>query len=480
MSRQGLADRRSPSLTRRRREAATVPAAFTALDRVRRLVREKIARDRSIAVIGKAEPEWLRLEGRQTVQFPQLADGSYPGYPPGDSAAAIAHLEAIRANGADVLMVPAHSEWWLSHYGSFAQHLQRRYDLIASEAGVCLLFGLRRGERVSGPALLVEDALLEADERLQRSAAVLDWGTGLDLAQRRDSRFVLKLSTTPGSLPYLDDSIDIVVVDRSCAPAMAKEARRIASAALLVVDATANRDRGGVEIEWKVAATAAPAASPLIESADAAGVGITAAALQKRLRSEGSAHALLVPARATLLPGAIEALLRTLQACADAAIVTGKVFYRDGRLQSAGGIVLANGETVRFGDGEFTPGAPIFSFRRDVDVAPVGLVAIRRAMLEQLGGFDSRYERSEWAIADLCFRARARGWRTVFTPEAQLVLDIDPPAQGKSKRATHRDATEFRTQWQQELSGRAPALSRYGQSFWLAQAWLRRSEGARA
>lgn len=72
-----------------------------------------------LAVIAKWDPALLDRSGRAGCNFPDrrlLPDG-YPR----DGAAAVAHLEALRAvRGVTHVVVPAVSDWWLDHYRELA------------------------------------------------------------------------------------------------------------------------------------------------------------------------------------------------------------------------------------------------------------------------------------------------------------------------------------------------------------------------
>jgi len=57
-------------------------------------------------VVSRGGDDLLRVEGRTAVLFQQRPDGSYLGYHPRDSAEAIDRLEALRASGAQYLVVP--------------------------------------------------------------------------------------------------------------------------------------------------------------------------------------------------------------------------------------------------------------------------------------------------------------------------------------------------------------------------------------
>jgi FkbM family methyltransferase len=80
--------------------------------------------------------------GRRGSHFPQTEDGSYAVPPPTDSAAVIAHLEELRAQGAQYLLVAGPMRSWLDQYEEFKQHVEKCYgtNLYQEDAG--LLFSL--------------------------------------------------------------------------------------------------------------------------------------------------------------------------------------------------------------------------------------------------------------------------------------------------------------------------------------------------
>jgi hypothetical protein len=74
--------------------------------RARELADGVVAPDTTVLVVSKGDDDLLQLEGRRAWHFPRAADGGYAGYYPAYAAAAIAHLEALRAEGADHLVLP--------------------------------------------------------------------------------------------------------------------------------------------------------------------------------------------------------------------------------------------------------------------------------------------------------------------------------------------------------------------------------------
>ncbi|HEY6550189.1 MAG TPA: glycosyltransferase family 4 protein [Solirubrobacterales bacterium] len=112
------------------------------LSRFRVLLQRTLPANATVAVVSRGDGELLRLEEIEAWHFPQRGDGVYLGYYPPDSAAAIQHLEALRAKGAEFLAIPANSLWWLEHYAGLTRHLEDRYKLIVDEEDACAIYAL--------------------------------------------------------------------------------------------------------------------------------------------------------------------------------------------------------------------------------------------------------------------------------------------------------------------------------------------------
>ena len=85
-----------------------------------------------VLVVSRGDDHLVDLVGRRASHFPQARDGAYAGHHPADSDAAINHLEELREAGAQYLVIPGTSLWWLA-LCQFHEHLQRRYRCIVHE-----------------------------------------------------------------------------------------------------------------------------------------------------------------------------------------------------------------------------------------------------------------------------------------------------------------------------------------------------------
>jgi GT2 family glycosyltransferase len=110
------------------------------VERVRAEVEDHVPVEAKVLVVSRGDRELVRLGGREASHFPQAEDGEYAGYHPADSEEAIAALERLRERGAQFLVVPPPSAWWLDHYDGFARHLER-YRLLAAKD--CQIYDLK-------------------------------------------------------------------------------------------------------------------------------------------------------------------------------------------------------------------------------------------------------------------------------------------------------------------------------------------------
>ncbi len=116
------------------------------LSDIHEMVDESVPEDATVLVISRGDDQALRLGARRAWHFPQDGDGTYAGRYPKDSDEAVAHLEALRTQGAQYLLVPSTSAWWLDHYDGFARHLRDHY-LPLAERPECALYSLEEHTR---------------------------------------------------------------------------------------------------------------------------------------------------------------------------------------------------------------------------------------------------------------------------------------------------------------------------------------------
>jgi GT2 family glycosyltransferase len=95
-------------------------------------------RDLVERIVSNGDDELLELgANRRGWHFPQMEDGTYAGYHPGDGAAAVADLAALKARGAHFVVFPETALWWLDYYRDFAAALG---EPLISASGICAIF----------------------------------------------------------------------------------------------------------------------------------------------------------------------------------------------------------------------------------------------------------------------------------------------------------------------------------------------------
>jgi GT2 family glycosyltransferase/glycosyltransferase involved in cell wall biosynthesis len=111
--------------------------------RIQRLVRQLVPPSATLLVVSRGDPDLVDLDARDAWHFPRdERTGRYAGFHPVDSSAAIEHLEALREEGGEFLLLPSTSFWWLETYDEFAAYLVERYARLADDSA-CLIFDLR-------------------------------------------------------------------------------------------------------------------------------------------------------------------------------------------------------------------------------------------------------------------------------------------------------------------------------------------------
>jgi GT2 family glycosyltransferase len=121
------------------------------VERIRDAVLEEVSAGSRVLMVSRGDRELIDLGELDAGHFPQDADGRYLGHHPRDSEDAIAQLEALRGEGAEYLVLPATSFWWLDHYEELAALLRERCE--TTELGFCTIYRLAPlrpalGERV--------------------------------------------------------------------------------------------------------------------------------------------------------------------------------------------------------------------------------------------------------------------------------------------------------------------------------------------
>jgi GT2 family glycosyltransferase len=151
------------------------------------------------------------------------------------------------------------------------------------------------------------------------------------------------------------------------------------------------------------------------------------------MRTAPGDYVALVNLDARVRPGWLKALVRAAEKDERVAAATAKLIYpaesaNGGRIQNAGGVLLANGAGRDRGtvlrDGRWVQEEDRGQYERVEEVFFFcgAAVLLRKAALEDAGYFDERYF-MYYEDLDLSWRLRLRGWKVVYVPDSVVEHD---------------------------------------------------------
>jgi GT2 family glycosyltransferase len=141
-------------------------------------------------------------------------------------------------------------------------------------------------------------------------------------------------------------------------------------------------------------------------------------------------------------------------------IVGARLLFADGRVQHAG-VLVGVGGVANHAHAFISKDHPGYFGRawlaQDWSAVTGACMMIRRAVFDQLGGLDAQHLAVAFNDVDFCLRAKATGWRVVYTPYAELyhhesaTRGSDKSREKKARARRERDY--MRQRWGRELSG---------------------------
>jgi GT2 family glycosyltransferase len=164
----------------------------------------------------------------------------------------------------------------------------------------------------------------------------------------------------------------------------------------------------------------------IVENARNAGFG---GAVNQGWRASTAPYLATLNDDAVAHPGWLDAMLRALENRPDVGMCASQVrFFGEPRLDSAGMLIAGDGSSKQRGFGRPPENFPV----AEETLFPSGSAALyRRALLEELGGFDDRFF-LYCEDTDLGLRARWAGWKCLYVPEAAVEHRYSHTAGGAS------------------------------------------------
>lgn len=128
--------------------------------------------------------------------------------------------------------------------------------------------------------------------------------------------------------------------------------------------------------------------------------------------------------------GWLKSLLDIMEQNPKAGIAGSKFLDKDGKLQEAGGIIWTNATGLNYGRGDDAE-APEYNYLKEVDYVSGASILIRKALWDQLGGFDTIFHPAYFEDTDFAFRTREAGYKVIYQP-ASVVTHLECGSYGQN------------------------------------------------
>ena len=155
----------------------------------------------------------------------------------------------------------------------------------------------------------------------------------------------------------------------------------------------------------------------------------------------------------------LDQLIGTFEQFAGAGLAGSKLFYPDGSLQEAGGIVWQDGSAWNYGRND-DPNRPRYCYAREVDYISGAAIAVESDVWRNLGGFDTFYSPAYYEDTDLAFRVRQAGLKVVMQPRSRVIhyegktSGVDTASGAKAYQLINHQ--KFYERWAQSLKSHRP------------------------
>jgi GT2 family glycosyltransferase/glycosyltransferase involved in cell wall biosynthesis len=382
------------------------------ISRIRAAVSSIVPPKATVVVVSRGDEELLKHEGRDGWHFPRTIDGTYAGYYPADSAAAIAHVEGVRAQGADFLLFPATGLWWLDFYADLRHYLEQNHEVVHRD-DACMIYRLRPA--AAHPSL--ETPVVSPTESATAAP---------------------ETTTVRPKCSIIIPVYNKAPLTRQCLDTLLRLPAAVPTEIIVVDDASTDSTR---EV---LAGYGQPVRSLRHET----NCGFA------KTCNDGAAAAVgefLVFLNNDTIPtqGWLDALLSYAQSHPQAGAVGSKLLFPNDTIQHAG-VVICQDRLPRHIYTGFPADHPAVNVSRAYAAVTGACLLIRRKLFDEMGGFDTAFVNSCEDI-DLCLRLRDRGYEAHYCKDSVLYHLESVSRQGRTKEEQQNNQI-YKGRW----AGRIP------------------------
>jgi len=161
-----------------------------------------------------------------------------------------------------------------------------------------------------------------------------------------------------------------------------------------------------------------------------------------------------------VVAGWLDELIGAFELLPNAGLVGSKLFYADGSLQEAGGIIWQDGSAWNLGrNGD--PGMPEYCYARQVDYVSGASIALPTPVWRDLGGFDELYRPAYGEDSDLALRVRHVCGKNVWLQPLSRLIHYEGKTSGTDttkgvKAYQVTNAVKLKARWRLALAQHRP------------------------
>lgn len=146
-----------------------------------------------------------------------------------------------------------------------------------------------------------------------------------------------------------------------------------------------------------------------------------AAGFNKGVEAAGGKIIVLVNQDVTLMENCLQSLVKYFERNDNVGVLGCKLMYPDRQtVQHAGALIhMPSGEPIQLGRWEKDTGQ--YEQPRQVDYVTGAVIAFRKSIWSEVGGFDERFHPAYYEDVDFCFRASHAGYSILYIPQAMAI-----------------------------------------------------------